>query len=278
MRISNKSQTVTRFPIARAGAAFTVSLFALTGCTAGSAESSSEPTTASTFSGSTSSPTQSSGKTGFTKATDSPSASAGASSAADNLETDPGEDKTKEFDFELEFDGEFADYVQATESSRATGVPRPIEPEGMNENTEEGFARFATYYMAERNYAITSGDTAKWREIVTPPGANGENSEIELIDWVDAAYANGGWVVHGHREIYSNRYLVGKSSVGDLSFTVYAVENGTTILNPVGNPPRMEWVPPTQDAYLYQVHGKYIDGKWYLIVHSGDFDKTIPVK
>ncbi|WP_237232766.1 DUF6318 family protein [Rothia nasisuis] len=215
-------------------------------------------------------------------ATSSSASSIATEQPSTNLSAQPSEqssvegDSTKPFDFELEFEGDFADFVPATEESPATGVPRPIAPEGMNEKTEEGFARFATYYIAERNYAVTSGDTDRWREMASAPGASEAEEELDLIDQVDAAYANGGWVVNGHREIYSGRYLVEESKVADLNFTVYAVENGTTILNPQGNPQRAEWVPVTYEPYLYQLHGIYADGSWYLFSHSGDFEQTLP--
>lgn len=256
------SQSVFSTRVIKAVGPLTIAALTLSACgSLGSKDTATEPSESATSSSASST------------AIEQPSTN---SSAQPSEQGSNDGDPTKPFEFELEFEGDFADYVSATEESPATGVPRPIAPAGMNEKTEEGFARFATYYIAERNYAVSSGDTDRWREMASAPGTNGAEEELNLIDQVDDAYANGGWVVYGHREIHSDRYLVDDSPRADLSFTVYAIENGTLILNPHGNPARTQWVPLTYDPYLYQLHGIYVDGSWYLAGHSGDFEQTLP--
>lgn len=241
------------------------------GAAGGSASSSSSPS--ATSSSPASSPSASASPSAPASASPSPSEASSQSNAE-------GAGAARPFDFSIEADGDVANYVPATETVRASNVPRPLPLEGMDEHSEDGFARFASYFMAERNYAISSGDTAKWRELVTPPGdmRPGVAEEIALIDMVDDAYANGGWVVNGHREIYSSKYMVTPSNAGEYDFVVYAIENGTIILNPAGAAKRTQWVPLTQDAYIYGVSGEYIDGRWYVVGHAGDFNQTMPVE
>lgn len=176
----------------------------------------------------------------------------------------------------IEFEGNFDKFIPATEEKPASNVPKPIEPAGMNEQTEEGFAKFVKYYMAERNYAVTSGDTSTWRKMATPTGemTSAQKAELQFLDQVDAAYKNGGWVVAGHREQYVDFYQLAKSEKSDHVFQTYVVENGTIVLNPEGNPPRMQWVAPTQDPYLYWIGAKYEDGRWKMTEQSGDFEDT----
>lgn len=148
----------------------------------------------------------------------------------------------------------------------------------MNEHSEQGFFRFIDYYMAERNYAVTSGDTERWRQLVTPEGQPNamQQAEIEFIDQVDAAYENGGWVVDGHREQAIDKFIFKQLDNGDYSYESYAVENGTIVLNPEGNPPRMQWAPVAQDAYYYALKATYENDRWVLGGITADFEETIP--
>lgn len=278
MRFSGSSLVPSALPLTRFGATLAVSALALTGCGLGASGSpSADPSTATPEPSSSSS--ASSGKTGFSKVTDSPSASAGASSSSSAASSGPSS-AGKALAIDIEFDRSFDDYVPATEEAPAQNVPRPIDPAGMNEHTQDGFVKFFEYYIAERNYAITSGDTARWRELVTPAGEPNpfQQAELEFLDKVDAAYKNGGWVVRGHRQSVADYYMIGKGSeFGEYVLNTYLVENGTVLLDPEGRPPRVEWIPVTEDAYFYGMAADYQDGAWVFTMQATDYSDTMPV-
>lgn len=281
MRFPGSSLAPSALPLTRLGATLAVSALALTGCGMGASGSPSADSSTATSEPSSSS-SASSDKTGFSKTTESPSASAGASSSSSASPSASAalSSEGRALAIDIEFDRSFDDYVPATEEAPAQNVPRPIEPAGMNEHTQEGFVKFFEYYIAERNYAITSGDTARWRELVTPAGEPNpfQQAELQFLDKVDAAYKNGGWVVNGHRGAITDYYMIGKGSeFGEYVLNTYLVENGTVLLDPAGNPPRTEWIPVTEDAYFYGMAADYQDGAWVVTMQATDYSDTMAV-
>ncbi|MFW0120080.1 DUF6318 family protein [Rothia sp. P5764] len=283
MRFSAPSLASSARPASRLGATLALSVLALTGCGLGASGSpSADRSTARPEPSSSSSAP--SGEAGFSTTTGSPSASAGATASSSASATAASSEALSTQNrvpaIGLKYDGSFDDYVPATEEAPAQKVPRPIEPEGMNEHTQEGFVKFFEYYLAERNYAITSGDTARWRELVTPAGKPNpsQQAELDFLDKVDAAYKNGGWVVRGHRKAVTDFYLVGKGNeFGEYVLNTYLVENGTVLLNPEANPPRTEWVPVTEDPYFFGLAADYEDGAWVLTLQAMDYSDTMAV-
>lgn len=100
-------------------------------------------------------------------------------------------------------------YKAADKNGPAQNVPKPVKPEGMNVETPEAMEKFIHYWNDLRNYAIQTGDTSEIRKYV----AIDHKNEIHNYDSWEKIYEQGGWIIGGTREVYSDPSLT--ASKGD---------------------------------------------------------------
>lgn len=91
-------------------------------------------------------------------------------------------------------DGE---YRAADEHGPAQNVPKPVAPEGMNEESEEGLFKFLGYWAESVNYGIQTGDFT----YVSPIIAESHEVDVEYFSWLENLYDHNGWVAGGLRSV-----------------------------------------------------------------------------
>lgn len=89
------------------------------------------------------------------------------------------------------------EYRAADEQGPAQNVPRPVEPEGMNEESEEGLFKFLGYWIEAGNYGIQTGDFS----YVNPLVADSHKADLALFAWTESLYNDGGWTAMGLRSV-----------------------------------------------------------------------------
>lgn len=89
-------------------------------------------------------------------------------------------------------DGE---YRPVDEQGPAQNVPKPVKPEGINEETAEGLKKFIGYWVESVNYGTQTGDFS----YVIPLVSESHTADIEYFAWTENLYANGGWKAGGLR-------------------------------------------------------------------------------
>ncbi|MFW0169049.1 DUF6318 family protein [Rothia sp. P4278] len=87
------------------------------------------------------------------------------------------------------------EYRPADEQGPAQNVPKPVQPEGMNEETAEGLEKFILYWNDCVNYGIQTGDFSYAEPLV----AETYQSEHELYIWANEIYNRDGWIEGGLR-------------------------------------------------------------------------------
>lgn len=150
------------------------------------------------------------------------------------------------------------EYRAADEQGPAQNVPRPVEPEGMNEKSEEGLFKFLGYWAESVNYGIQTGDF----QYVIPLINESHEVDIELFAWTENLYSHGGWTARGLRSVVvgddllishgDGLYTWGGSLIVDNSYTYYNGEvkfsdNSYTQTEPV----------------YFEV--RYADGAWKIL-------------
>lgn len=89
------------------------------------------------------------------------------------------------------------EYRAADEQGPAQNVPRPVEPEGMNEESEEGLKKFLAYWEYSVNYAIQTGDTSYAEKLISDE----YTGEKRYYLWLNQLYEEKGWVVGALRRV-----------------------------------------------------------------------------
>lgn len=123
----------------------------------------------------------------------SESANVGASSAVGNNKSQSPTEAT-EYKGKLIFnsyEGNPRDYKPGTTERKATGVPLPKAPEGMNEKTRDGLYKFIGYWFALWNYTELTGDTAPIIQTADDAEALSKNFQAIKSVYED----NKGWVI-----------------------------------------------------------------------------------
>lgn len=91
------------------------------------------------------------------------------------------------------FEGSVSDYKPGTSSKKASGVPKPKPPEGMNEKTTAGLYKFFGYWLALLNYALLTGEIKEYVKILDKPEAQ---EAKDFVEGVNGMYStNAGWVI-----------------------------------------------------------------------------------
>ncbi|MFW0169050.1 DUF6318 family protein [Rothia sp. P4278] len=101
-------------------------------------------------------------------------------------------------------------YQPADERGPAQNVPKPVRPEGMNEETAEGLEKFILYWNDCVNYGIQTGDFSYAEPLVSQD----YTADLELYVWAEEVYARGGWVVGGRREVVLNKDALAEQGNG----------------------------------------------------------------
>lgn len=94
------------------------------------------------------------------------------------------------------------EYRPADELGPAQNVPKPVEPNVLNVESEEGLQNFIEYWTDSVNYGIQTGDFSIAKNLTS------ENfkEDYEFYAWGEELYRRGGWIVGGRREaiLYEN--------------------------------------------------------------------------
>ncbi|MFW0119290.1 DUF6318 family protein [Rothia sp. P5764] len=88
------------------------------------------------------------------------------------------------------------EYRQADEQGPAQNVPKPVKPEGMNVESEDGLFKFIGYWNDCVNYGIQTGDFSYAEPLVSDE----YTSEREFYIWSNEIYNRKGWIEGGRRE------------------------------------------------------------------------------
>lgn len=88
------------------------------------------------------------------------------------------------------------EYRPADEQGPAQNVPKPVKPEGMNEETAAGLEKFILYWNDCVNYGIQTGDFSYAKPLISEDYA----TDHEFYIWAEEIYKRGGWIVGGRRE------------------------------------------------------------------------------
>lgn len=88
------------------------------------------------------------------------------------------------------------EYKPADEQGPAQNVPKPVKPEGMNVESEDGLFKFIGYWNDSVNYGIQTGDFSYAEPLVSKD----YTADLELYVWTEEVYERGGWVIGGRRE------------------------------------------------------------------------------
>lgn len=154
------------------------------------------------------------------------------------------------------------EYRAADEHGPAQNVPRPVEPEGMNEESEEGLFKFLGYWAESVNYGIQTGDFT----YVSPIIAESHEVDVEYFSWLENLYDHNGWVAGGLRSV-----VVGDGLLVSQGNGVYTwggnleVQNSYIYLND-----EMTFTDnsPTKNMGIY-FEVKYENNEWEMLnIHS----------
>lgn len=89
------------------------------------------------------------------------------------------------------------EYRAADEQGPAQNVPRPVEPEGMNVESDEGLEKFLGYWAESVNYGTQTGDFT----YALPLVSEAHEADIEYFAWTENLYSHGGWKAGGLRSV-----------------------------------------------------------------------------
>lgn len=179
-------------------------------------------------------------------ATASASGTATASESGDTAEHYSGGSKASE-----------GEYRPADEQGPAQNVPKPVEPEGMNVESEDGLFKFIGYWNDSVNYGIQTGDFSYAEPLISKD----YTADLELYIWAEEVYARGGWVVGGRREAVLGEGLL--VAQGDGVYTWGGNLNVEDMQAYLNEPGTIVDGSHTQDKGVY-FQATYKDGKWVI--------------
>lgn len=149
-------------------------------------------------------------------------------------------------------------YRPADEHSPAQNVPKPVEPETLNIESEEGLQNFIWYWTDSVNYGIQTGDFSIAEGLISPD----YKIEHEMYIWINEIYNRGGWVVGGRREAILGENLM--VSLGEGRYTWAGnlnIENAQAYLD---EPGPIKDNSSTVDSPIY-FEAKFENGKWVMV-------------
>lgn len=89
------------------------------------------------------------------------------------------------------------EYRAADEQGPAQNVPRPVQPEGMNVESDEGLEKFLGYWAESVNYGLQTGDFSYAEPLISEK----YESDQEVYIWAEEIYNRDGWLTGGLREV-----------------------------------------------------------------------------
>lgn len=151
------------------------------------------------------------------------------------------------------------EYRPADEQGPAQNVPKPVEPEGMNEETAEGLEKFILYWNDAVNYGLQTGDFSYAEPLISKD----YTADLELYIWAEEVYARGGWVVGGRREAVLGKGLL--TVQGDGVYTWGGNLNVEDMQAYLNEPGTIVDGSHTRDKGVH-FQATYKDGKWIMDV------------
>lgn len=152
-------------------------------------------------------------------------------------------------------DGE---YRAADEFGPAQNVPKPVKPEVLNVESEEGLQNFIWYWTDSVNYGIQTGDFSVAESLISPD----YKIENEMYVWVGEIYNRGGWVVGGRREAILGENLMVSLGKGHYTWAGNLnVENAQAYLD---QPGPITDNSETIDSPIY-FEAKFENNKWVML-------------
>lgn len=147
------------------------------------------------------------------------------------------------------------EYRAADEHGPAQNVPKPVKPEGMNVESEEGLYKFLTYWNDAVNYGIETGDFTVASSLIGPEYKVDE----EFYAWAHEIYSRGGWIVGGRRAVTVGEGLL--VSYGDGKYT-WAGNLNTESIQPFLDGPGARNAGSVGEGIYFIVN--FSDGKWRI--------------
>ncbi|MDY3048468.1 MAG: DUF6318 family protein [Rothia sp. (in: high G+C Gram-positive bacteria)] len=134
-----------------------------------------------------------------TSSAPSPSATASSSSPSDQATSTPtpAPSPSESTSYSGGSKDPAGEYRPADDLGPAQNVPRPVEPEGMNIESEEGLQKFLFYWNDTMNYGIQTGDFTAARPLVD----ESFTLDVEFMDFAAGLYDDGGWISGGLRQV-----------------------------------------------------------------------------
>ncbi|MFW0181580.1 DUF6318 family protein [Rothia sp. P5766] len=151
------------------------------------------------------------------------------------------------------------EYRPADEQGPAQNVPKPVKPEGMNVESEDGLFKFIGYWNDSVNYGIQTGDFSYAEPLVSKD----YTADLELYIWAEELYKRGGWVIGGRREAVLGEGLL--VSQGDGVYTWGGNLNVDDMLPYLNEPGTIVDGSHTQGRGVY-FQATYKGGKWLMDV------------
>lgn len=152
-------------------------------------------------------------------------------------------------------DGE---YRPADEYGPAQNVPKPVEPEGMNVESEEGLREFLNYWKDSVNYGLETGDFS----FVVPHISETHIIDVEFFAWTENLYNHGGWQVGGLRSVVLFEEQMIHESSGEYTWRGKLIVDNSTIY--YQNDQKHDDNSHTHSEEVIY-HAKYEDGRWTLV-------------
>lgn len=149
------------------------------------------------------------------------------------------------------------EYRAADEQGPAQNVPRPVQPQGMNVESDEGLEKFIGYWNDSVNYGVQTGDFSYAEPLV----AESYTSEHEFYIWADELYNRGGWIVGARREAVIGEGLL--VSQGDGVYTWGGNLNVEDMQSYLDGPGAVSDGSFTRGQGIY-FEAKFSEGKWQI--------------
>lgn len=158
------------------------------------------------------------------------------------------------------------EYRPADELGPAQNVPKPVEPNVLNVESEEGLQNFIEYWTDSVNYGIQTGDFSIAESLISPD----YEIEQEMYAWISEIYGRGGWVVGGRRDAILEEKAM--TSLGEGRYAWIGklnVENAQAYLD---QPGPITDNSDTKDFPIY-FEAKFENNKWVMLAV-----KDIPIQ
>ncbi|MDY3048469.1 MAG: DUF6318 family protein [Rothia sp. (in: high G+C Gram-positive bacteria)] len=140
----------------------------------------------------------------------------------------------------------------------AQNVPRPVEPEGMNIESEEGLFKFLGYWNDSINFAIQTGNYSYAEPLLSEEFTN----EISILSNISVLHDRGGWVVDGLRTV-----VLADGMMINQGYGVYTWAGNLVIQDSITHLDGERSVKDNKHTAGMGVYfeAKHIDGKWLML-------------